>query len=48
MSNAISSILEARKGGVWFVPGADKRAVQSAAKKEDFTFFHIDGKIKRS
>jgi len=44
VSNAIASILEARKGGVWFVPGIDKRTVQSAAKKEEFTFFHIDGK----
>lgn len=44
MNNAISSILEAHKGGVWFVAGADKRAVQSAAKKEAFTCLHIDGK----
>jgi RNAse (barnase) inhibitor barstar len=44
VNSAISSILEARQGGVWFVPGADKRALQSAAKKEDLTFFHIDGK----
>jgi RNAse (barnase) inhibitor barstar len=34
---------------VWFVPGhADTRGVQSAAKKADYTFFHIDGsKIER-
>jgi len=44
VNNAIASILEARKGGVWFVAGADKRAVQSAAKKEAFTCFHIDGR----
>ena len=44
MNNAIASILEARKGGVWFASSIDKRAVQSAAKKEGFTCFHIDGK----
>lgn len=44
MNNAIAAMFGARKGGVWFVPGADKRSVQSAAKREDFTFFHIDGK----
>jgi RNAse (barnase) inhibitor barstar len=44
VNNAIASILQAHKGGVWFVPAADKRALQSAAKKESFNFFHIDGK----
>ena len=44
MNNAIASILEARKGGVWYLPGADLRSVQSAAKKADYSFFHIDGK----
>lgn len=44
MNNTISSILEAHKGGVWYVPGADARTLQSAAKKADYAFFHIDGK----
>ena len=43
MNNAIASILETGKGGVWFVPG-EARSVQSAAKKAGFTYFHIDGK----
>jgi RNAse (barnase) inhibitor barstar len=49
VNNGIASILEGHKGGVWFVPGhADTRGVQSAAKKADYTFFHIDGsKIER-
>jgi hypothetical protein len=42
---ALASLLEARKGGLWFMPGhAETRAVQAAAKKEGFAFFHIDGK----
>ena len=44
MNNAIASILETAKGGVWFVPGVEGRSVQSAAKKAGFTYFHIDGK----
>ena len=45
VNNAIASILEARKGGVWFVPGnPETRAIQSAAKKAGYAFFHIDGK----
>lgn len=44
MNNAIASILEARKGGVWFLPNAELRSVQSATKKADYAFFHIDGK----
>ena len=49
MNNAIASILEAHKGGVWFTPGnGEARSLQSAAKKAEFTFFHIDGsKIER-
>jgi len=49
VNNAIASILEAHKGGVWFTPGnADSRTLHSAAKKAEFTFFHIDGsKIER-
>ena len=44
MSNAIASILEAHKGGVWYLPGTELRAVQSAAKKANYAFFHIDGR----
>ena len=44
MNNAIESILEAQKGGVWFAPGVAEKALQSAAKRHDYTFFHIDGK----
>jgi RNAse (barnase) inhibitor barstar len=49
VSNAIASILEARKGGVWFVPAhVEPRSVQSAAKKAGYAFFHIEGrKIER-
>ena len=44
MNNAIASILDSGKSGVWFVPAVEARTVQSAAKKADFTYFHIDGK----
>jgi RNAse (barnase) inhibitor barstar len=45
VNNAIASTLEAQKGGVWFLPGnGDLRAIQSAAKKAGYTFFHIDGR----
>ena len=45
MNNAIASLLESGKGGVWFMPGnGDLRAAQSAAKNAGFDFFHIDGK----
>ena len=49
MNNAIASILESHKAGVWFLPGnGDARAVQSAAKKARYTYVHIDGsKIER-
>jgi len=49
VNSAIPSILEAHKGGVWFLPGnGDLRAMQSAAKKGRYTFVHIDGaKIER-
>jgi RNAse (barnase) inhibitor barstar len=41
----LETLLEARKGGLWFLPGhAGPKAVQSAAKKADYAFFHIDGK----
>jgi RNAse (barnase) inhibitor barstar len=42
VSNAIATILEARKGGVWYVPAhVEPRSVQSAAKKAGYAFFHI-------
>ncbi len=45
MNNAIASILEARKGGVWYVPGnGELRTIVSAAKTSGYAFFHIDGK----
>jgi RNAse (barnase) inhibitor barstar len=44
LSNPIASILEVHKGGVWYLPNAELRAVQSAAKKANYAFFHIDGK----
>jgi RNAse (barnase) inhibitor barstar len=44
VNNAIASILESGKGGVWFVPGLEARGVQSAAKKASFTYFHLNGK----
>ena len=49
MNNAIASILESHKAGVWFLHGnGDARAVQSAAKKARYTYVHIDGsKIER-
>jgi RNAse (barnase) inhibitor barstar len=49
VNNAIASILESHKAGVWFLPGnGDARAVQSAAKKARYTYVHIDGsKIER-
>ena len=42
--DALDSILEANKGGVWFVPGVEARAVQACAKKAGFAYFHVDGK----
>ena len=42
---AIESVLEAHKGGVWFLPDrVEPKAIQSAAKKAGFAFFHIEGK----
>ena len=42
---ALQGMLEANKGGVWFVPGGvDTKSVQSAAKRAGFAFFHIEGK----
>lgn len=42
---AIESLLEGAKGGVWYLPKpVEARAVQSAAKRAGFAYFHIDGK----
>ena len=42
---ALESVLEANRGGIWFVPNRiEPKAVQAAAKRAGFAFFHIDGK----
>lgn len=42
---AIENLLEANRGGVWFLPvHADAKSVQAVAKRHGFAFFHIDGK----
>ena len=42
---AIESLLEANRGGVWFLPERlDPKAVQARAKSAGFAFFHVDGK----
>jgi hypothetical protein len=44
-AKAIASVLENRRGGVWFLPGhVDPKAIQSGAKKAAFQFFHIEGR----
>ncbi len=44
-NSAIASLLEAAKGGVWFVPGtSDAKAAQAAARKAGLAFFHIEGR----
>jgi len=42
--DALDAILESGKGGVWFVPNADKKVVQASARKAGFAYFHVDGK----
>lgn len=42
--DALDAILEANKGGIWFVPDGEVRAVQACAKKAGFAYFHVDGK----
>ncbi|HUL56403.1 MAG TPA: barstar family protein [Usitatibacter sp.] len=45
---ALDAILEANKGGVWFVASTDAAAVKASAKKAGFAYFHVDGtKITR-
>ena len=42
---ALESLLEANKGGVWFLPNrAEPKSIQALAKRAGFAFFHIDGK----
>jgi hypothetical protein len=42
---ALESLLESNRGGVWFLPAhADPKAVQSVAKRNGFAFFHVEGK----
>ncbi len=42
---ALASLLEENRGGVWFLPShAEPKAVQSAAKKAGFAFFHVEGR----
>jgi RNAse (barnase) inhibitor barstar len=42
---ALESVVEANKGGVWFLPShIEMRQVQSIAKGAGFACFHIDGK----
>jgi RNAse (barnase) inhibitor barstar len=42
---ALETLLEADKGGVWFLPNrVEPKSIQAAAKRAGFAFFHIDGK----
>jgi RNAse (barnase) inhibitor barstar len=42
---AIESLLEDARGGVWFLPRPlDAKALQAAAKRAGYAFFHLDGK----
>jgi RNAse (barnase) inhibitor barstar len=42
---ALASLIEENRGGVWFLPGqADPKAVQSAAKRASYAFFHVEGR----
>jgi RNAse (barnase) inhibitor barstar len=42
---ALDSLLEANRGGVWYLAShADVKAVHAMAKSHDFAFFHIEGK----
>jgi RNAse (barnase) inhibitor barstar len=41
----IESLLESARGGVWFLPKpVEPRALQAAAKRAGFAYFHVDGK----
>ena len=44
-TEAIETLLEERRGGVWFLGGhLEPKALQKAAKAAGFACFHIDGK----
>ena len=42
---ALESVVDANKGGVWFLPShAETKQVQAIAKRAGFASFHIEGK----
>ena len=41
---ALEAVLEKRKGGVYYAPAADAKAVARAAESADYAYFHIDGR----
>jgi len=42
---ALEALLEADRGGVWFLPShVDPKAIQKLARAHSFAFFHIEGK----
>lgn len=42
---AIQSLLEDARGGVWFLPKPlEAKSLQAAAKRAGYAFFHLDGK----
>ena len=42
---ALESLLEENRGGVWFLPShVESKAIQALAKRTGFAFFHIEGK----
>jgi RNAse (barnase) inhibitor barstar len=42
---ALESLMEGNRGGVYFVPGnPDAKSLRKAAKSAGYAFFHIDGK----
>ena len=41
----LAELLEENRGGVWYLPEpVDAKAVQTLAKRNNFAYFHIDGK----
>ena len=46
---AIASLLEEDRGGVWFLPAhVEPKSLQAAAKRAGYAFFHVEGrKIER-
>jgi len=42
---AIASVLEEARGGVWFLPAhVEPKSLQAAAKRAGYAFFHLEGK----